>query len=297
LVKAKDYQGEQYSEMKKYRQMTVDFQSKPWSPMKNSHQLRLGAVLLLCSYFPAVAAGDNSSQPKAATAELQPLRFTSLDWAPYTGAALPEGGETTGLLRQVFAEIGYQLQVDFLPWNNAVSQVVSGVNGHLAYYPEYPLQDPKLLLSGAIGYSELGLVESVEKPLLLTNFLALANYRFGVVQDYLNMTELDRLIAANTLRPKINSTDKDNVLQVARGELDAAVIDKRVLLYLLKHDADIKAVAAGKVQFSQSLREHKSLHLVFVANNKNRKLIQQFNQQLQRHKNQFLPSAKPAKSP
>ncbi|RVU41681.1 transporter substrate-binding domain-containing protein [Rheinheimera riviphila] len=258
-------------------------------------------VLLGLSSTMSLAAPDQlskhstSANKGAATGEI--MRLTSLDWAPYTGAGLPEGGETTDLLRQVFAEIGYQLQVDFLPWTNAVNQVVSGVNGHLAYYPEYPLQDPKLLLSGAIGYSELGLVESVEKPLLLTNFLALANYRFGVVQDYLNMTELDRLIAANTLRPKINSTDKDNVLQVARGELDAAVIDKRVLQYLLKYDADVKAAAAGKVQFSQSLREHKSLHLVFLANPKNRKLIQKFNQQLQRHKTQFLPSAKATKSP
>jgi len=266
------------------------------------------ATVLLCSYLPAAVAMESVSQHQATTFSPAPsspapsaiaqqtLRLTSLDWPPYTGAALPEGGETTLLLRQVFAEIGYQLQVDFLPWTNAVNQVISGVNGHLAYFPEYPLQDPKLLMSGAIGYSELGLVESANKPLLLTNFLALANYRFAVVQDYLNMTELDRLIAAKTLRPQINMTDKANVLQVARGDLDAAVIDKRVLQYLLKYDPEVKGAASGKVQFSQSLREHKSLHLVFLANKKNRKLVEQFNQQLQRHKTQFLPTANKIKS-
>lgn len=258
-------------------------------------------ILLGLSSAMSLAAPDQLSKhsttaSKGAATE-QIIRLTSLDWAPYTGAGLPEGGETTNLLRQVFAQMGYQLQVDFLPWNNAVAQVHSGVNGHLAYYPEYPLQDPKLLLSGAIGYSELGLVESTGKPLLLTSFLALANYRFGVVQDYLNMSELDRLIAANTLRPQVNPSDKDNVLQVARGQLDAAVIDKRVLQYLLKYDVEVKAAAAGRVQFSQSLREHKSLHLVFLANKKNRILIQEFNQQLQRHKTQFLPSATDVKTP
>ncbi len=287
--------------MNKYFQVIVYLLLKPSLPLKNSHRWRfwLASALLFCSYMPATAAIESSSQHKASTSARAPqtVRLTSLDWAPYTGAALPEGGETTNLLRQVFAEIGYQLQVDFLPWSNAVNQVISGVNGHLAYYPEYPLQDPKLLLSGAIGYSELGLVESIDKPLLLTNFLALANYRFGVVQDYLNMTELDQLIAAKTLRPQVNSSDKANVLQVARGELDAAVIDKRVLQYLLKYDGEVKAAATGKVQFSQSLREHKSLHLVFLANKKNRKLVQQLNQQLQRRKTQFLPTANTAKSP
>jgi len=223
--------------------------------------------------------------------------ITSLDWAPYTGAALPEGGETTRLLRQVFTAMGYQVQVDFLPWSQSVALVMSGTQGHLAYYPEYPIQDPKLLQSGAIGYSELGLVERVDNPLLLTSFLALGNYRFGVVQDYLNMSELDQLIAAKTLKPTVNRADKDNVLQVARGELDAAVIDNRVLQYLIQHDAEVKAVAKGKVQFSQSLREHKSLHLVLLANPKNRNFVREFNQQLQRHKTQYLPKNTAGPSP
>ncbi|MBU1435834.1 MAG: transporter substrate-binding domain-containing protein [Gammaproteobacteria bacterium] len=269
--------------------------------LKVLRQWRFFFVLLSLSVFEVIAAPnsvpDSSKATVEATAVAPTIRLTSLDWAPYTGANLPEGGEITRLLRQVFTGLGYQLQVDFLPWNQAVSQVNSGVNGHLAYYPEYPLQDPKLMLSGAIGYSELGLVELVNKPLLLTRFSALANYRFGVVQDYLNMSELDRLIAAKTLQPIVNRSDKDNVLQVARGELDAAVIDRRVLQYLLQHDPQVKASAAGRVQFSQSLREHKSLHLVFRANAHNRKLIQKFNQQLQRQKTQFLPTNTPSQTP
>lgn len=263
--------------------------------LKMTRYLHLWMVLLLCLSDISSAAQPETKTTQ--TASVQTIRLTSLDWAPYTGVNLPDGGETTRLLRQVFEEIGYQLQVDFLPWNQAVNQVMSGVNGHLAYYPEYPVKDKKLLLSGAIGYSELGLVESKDRPLLLTSFLALANYRFGVVQDYLNMSELDRFIAAKTLQPKVNLSDKDNVLQVARGELDAAVIDKRVLHYLLKYDPEVIAAAAGRVQFSQSLREHKSLHLVFLANPKNRRLVEKFNQQLQRHKMKFLPSNAPQKKP
>jgi polar amino acid transport system substrate-binding protein len=257
--------------------------------------------VVICLWFVQSPVWATSQDPKQLqplnhSAQLEIIRLTSLDWAPYTGATLPNGGETTELLRQVFLDIGYQLQVDFLPWNNAVNQVLKGEHGYVAYYPEYPVQDPKLLLSGAIGYSELGLVELKEKPLLLTSFLTLANHRFGVVQDYLNMTELDLLIAAKKLRPRVNRSDKDNVLQVATGELDAAVIDKRVLHYLLKNDAEVQAAAAGRVQFSQSLREHKSLHLVFVDTPQNRRLVQKFNQQLQQRKVQFLPKAPAIKS-
>lgn len=252
-------------------------------------------LLLLVTQFggPVVqakpAAATRSAAPSASPPQL--IRLTTLDWAPYTGASLPGGGETTQLLSNVFAELGYQLHVDFLPWATAVAQVKSGVNGHRGYYPEYQLDDPALLLSGAIGYSEIGLVEAIEQPLLLTTFLQLQPYRFGVVQDYLNARELDQLIAAKKLQPVVNLSDRENVLQVARGELDAAVIDSRVLQYLLQHDRELKTAAAGRVQFSQSLREHKSLHLVMPDNPANKALIQQLNQQLQRQKTRFLPTS------
>ncbi len=258
-------------------------------------------LLLFVSGAEVIAAPDHlvkaNQMVNQETVSAPTIRLTSLDWPPYTGSNLPDGGEITRLVRQVLLEMGYQLQVDFLPWTNAVNQVISGVNNHLAFYPEYPVDDPKLLLSGAIGYSELGLVELVNKPLLLTSFRALANYRFGVVQDYLNMSELDQLITAKVLQPTVNRSDKENILQVARGELDAAVIDNRVLQYLLQHDAQVKAAAVGKVQFSQSLSEHKSLHLVFLATVDNQALVQKFNQQLQLQKNQLLPAVHPLEKP
>lgn len=264
--------------------------AKCWLPM----------LLLLVAQFGcgAVLAKTAATTKPAAAGAVTPqqIRLTTLDWAPYTGARLPGGGEVTQLLSTVLAELGYQLHVDFLPWPTAVAQVKSGVNGQRGYYPEYQLNDPTLLISGAIGYSELGLVETIEQPLLLTSFLQLQPYRFGVVQDYLNASDLDQLIAAKKLQPVVNLSDRDNVLQVARGELAAAVIDKRVLQYLLRHDPEVKNVAAGRVQFSQSLREHKSLHLVMPDNPANKRLIQQINQQLQRHKIRFLATAAPARS-
>lgn len=47
-------------------------------------------------------------------------RLASLDWPPYTGAALQQQGETTVLLKQVFAAIGLDVQIEFLPWSRAI---------------------------------------------------------------------------------------------------------------------------------------------------------------------------------
>ena len=98
------------------RQKTVYVLIKPTLPVKYRQRWRywLAFALLCGSYLPAAAMeSPGQYQTKTVATEQQTVRLTSLDWAPYTGAALPEGGETTHLLRQVFAEMGYQLQVDF----------------------------------------------------------------------------------------------------------------------------------------------------------------------------------------
>lgn len=218
------------------------------------------------------------------------IKLTSLDWPPYTGQQLPGQGEVTVLLRQVMADLGYQLQIDFLPWPVAVAKARSGAEGHQGYFPEYTVTDPGYLMSAAIGYSELGLVERRDAPLLLTDFSQLSAVRFGVVQDYLNMTKLDEMIAAGQLKPVITTSDINNVLKVINGQLQAAVIDKRVFNYLLLHEPSIQQ-SAHLVQFSQSLRENRSLHLILKNTAQNAEIIKKFNQKIRQYKTRFIDPA------
>lgn len=217
------------------------------------------------------------------------LKLSTLEWPPYTGSKLPDQGETSQLLTRVFQYLGYQVQIQVMPWAEAMAVVNQSKHGFRGFFPEYPLSDARYLQSTAIGYSEIGLVESVKKPLLLTSMLQLATLKVGVVAGYLNMAELDLLIAQGKVRPVRNQSDQHNILQVATGKLDAAVIDKRVLQYLLKHDAELAPLAA-QVQFSQSLIEHRSLHLVLPANPENQALLLRFNQALGSIKNQYVGS-------
>ncbi len=240
---------------------------------------------LLCAVASQVSATQQADGQKQTTAPL--LKFSTLEWPPYTGATLPGQGETSLLIQRIFQQLGYQVQVDVMPWSDAMALVNQQQQGFRGFFPEYPLTDPRYIQTAAIGYSELGLVEPVQAPLLLTSVQQLTRLKIGVVEGYLNMPELDRSIAAGNIRPVRNLTDRQNILQVAAGQLDAAVIDKRVLNYLLQHDAEVAAVAT-KVQFSQSLTEHRSLHLVLPANPANQALVNAFNQQLVRSKNHYL---------
>jgi polar amino acid transport system substrate-binding protein len=241
--------------------------------------------LLLLFVVLSVAAAQ-AAEPAQQQPAVQ-IKLTSLDWPPYTGEKLTGQGEVTVLLRQVMADLGYQVQVDFLPWPLAVAKVRSGTEGHQGYFPEYPVTDPGYLMSAAIGYSELGLVERRDKPLLLTDFSQLSAIRFGVVQDYLNMAELDEMIAAGQLKPVITTSDINNVQKVISGQLQAAVIDKRVLNYLLLHEPSIQQ-SASLLQFSQSLRENRSLHLILKNTAQNAEIIKKFNQKIRQYKTRFI---------
>lgn len=218
------------------------------------------------------------------TAQL--VQLTTLEWPPYTGATLQGQGESSVLLRRVLQQMGYRLQIQILPWLDAMAAVQEQPSRFLGFFPEYPLQDPRFIQTSAIGYSEVGLVEPIQAPLLLMHMEQLSAYKLGVVTGYLNMSALDQLIEEGRIKPTYQKSDVENILQVATGQLDAAVIDKRVLHYLLEHEPALAGVA-HKVQFSKSLAEHRSLHLVLLNTAANSRFVSHFNQTLAQLRMQY----------
>src|SRR3990167_6079785 len=89
--------------------------------------LRVVAIYLLSSF--------GLVSPTVAAAEI--IRLASLEWPPYTGAQLPDGGESTATLKAAFAAAGYQLEVDFLPWERALALAKAPNSGYAGYFPEY----------------------------------------------------------------------------------------------------------------------------------------------------------------
>jgi polar amino acid transport system substrate-binding protein len=218
----------------------------------------------------------------------EPVRLASLEWPPYTGRQLEQQGETAVLVRQVFAAMQQEVQTEFLPWSRAIraSEKTGGL--YAGYFPEYQTHNPKFILSDSLGVSELGFVEAKAKPLGQLSVAVLAKFQLGVVQDYVNLTVVDQMIDRGQLTPQLAFSDRQNILKVALGRLDLAVIDRRVLVYLLEHDAEVKRLATDKVQFNASLTELKTLHLALRREPVHLLVIEKFNQHLQKVKSEPL---------
>ncbi|KKL01596.1 ABC transporter [Rheinheimera mesophila] len=218
----------------------------------------------------------------------EPVRLASLDWPPYTGHQLEQQGETSVLLRRVFKAMQLEVHTEFLPWSRAIRASESPGAIYAGYFPEYQTAHPGFILSDSLGSSELGFVESTAKPLGSLSAVLLPKFQLGVVQDYVNLTLVDQMIARGQLTPQLALSDRQNILKVALGRLDLAVIDRRVLAYLLEHDAEVKRLATGKVQFNASLTELKSLHLALRREPAHQLLIEKFNEHLQKIKDQSV---------
>lgn len=199
---------------------------------------------------------------QAAEAE-KVVRLSSLMWPPYSGAALKEGGALTLVLREAFRSVGYRLEVSYYPWSRAVA-VAKHDPSFVGYYPEYYAKhiESHFIFSPAIGSGPLGFAERRSQPVSWRKLDDLTPYRIGVVQDYVNTEAFDKLVADRTLRADLATSDVQNLLKLAAGRLDLAVVDRYVMNYWLKHAPEL-APYQGVLQFNGHLLENKQLFVCF----------------------------------
>lgn len=182
--------------------------------------LALAASLALPS---AVAAQDESKQ----TVEL-----ATLNWEPYYGEDLKNGGFITELARESFARVGYEMTVEFIPWSRAMVRGERGlVDGLLgAYYNAE--RDKKFHFSdnlyndnvGLIALDDLG-VESYD------NLRDLEGYTIGTGRDFSVSPAFD---SADFLDKAAARDNEANVHKLFAGRIDMVVDSWIVLSNLVK---------------------------------------------------------------
>ena len=79
------------------------------------------------------------------------LSGASLEWPPFSGSDLKEGGIACDIASQVFARAGHELAIKFLPWDRVLNEtkagninVVVGLWYSEARNQDYVISDPIL---------------------------------------------------------------------------------------------------------------------------------------------------------
>lgn len=225
----------------------------------------LAAALVVASMGPGLA---------------EELKLTTLEWPPYSGSGLPEGGTAVSTASAATAKTGDTLVHEVLPWQRAV-QTGLEQPGYAGYFPEYKSAslEETCAFSDSLGDSPLGLVERKDAPLAWNAVSDLGAYTIGTVKGYVNTAEFDSLAEAGSLKVEPTTDDLTNLRKVAAGRIDAAVIDRNVMDYLLQNESSL-AEAAGALQFNDKLLENKTLHVCFRKDADGMAALERFNEGL-----------------
>ena len=210
------------------------------------------------------------------------VRFASLEWSPYVGEHLPGQGAAAVAARAAFAEMGYQLEIDFFPWARtpALARRPGLYDG---YFPEYHAEEIEeyFIFSRPLGESPLGFVERKDSPVPWMVLEDLQGIVIGTVQGYVNTAEFDQLVKEGYLSVEEAGADIYNVRKVAAGRLPLAVIDRNVFFWLLNTDDSLNN-HRNQLQFNSKLLDKRGLYLCFQKTDEGRFLADVFNEGLGR---------------
>jgi polar amino acid transport system substrate-binding protein len=203
--------------------------------------------------------------PAAAQAG-QTLTLTSLEWPPYTGGSLKNMGASAAVVTEAFKSMGYELKIEFFPWDRAVA-LANSDQRVMGYFPEYysALNSKAFIYSDPIGSGPLGFVERRDAPIKWSTLDDLKGLTIGVVDGYLNTEQFDSMVAAKQLKVDAAQNDATNLVKVANRRFPAAVIDQNVLRYLLNIDKDSQPYSSV-LGFNARPLEVKKLYVCFKAN-------------------------------
>ncbi len=211
------------------------------------------------------------------------VHLTSLDWPPYSGKALTEQGASVAVAKAAFKAMGYELKVSFFPWSRAVALAKDGKSKYSGYFPEYYSEDTAkdYIYSDAMGSGPLGFAERKDNTIGWSVLEDLKAHKIGIVQDYINTTEFDAMVASKSLKTSTTTSDTKNLLKLVNGRIDLAVVDKNVMNYLFKTDKNL-AKKSASAQFNSTLLEDKKLFICFKKNAEGQELAKIYNEGLKK---------------
>jgi polar amino acid transport system substrate-binding protein len=228
----------------------------------------IGALMLVC--------GALVGPPQSARAEAPPLHLASLEWLPYVGRSLPDGGLSGAVAKAVAARFGHAIKIDYFPWKRAM-QAGGSDPDFVGYFPAYhtPERARQCHFSAAMGNSTVGLAMLAEAPLRWRALDDLAGSKLGVVLGYSNGELFDQMVKNGKLLVDASESDTINLRKLLAGRVRAVVIDKAVLRYLLASEPTLRKERA-KLLFDEHPLAELTLHICFQRTPRGLKLKQSY---------------------
>ena len=222
--------------------------------------LRLSAATTITAALALMLTGAAPARGADMTLGIAP-------WPPYVGPDLPEHGAAGAVVVAALRAAGHSLRPVYhspMPVEDGVTN--PDVDGLFPVYARR-VRERACLMSSQIGSSPLGLAERLDAPLTWSRLEDLGAYTIGVVRHYANAEPFDRLVGRGIIRVVRAETDSDNLRGLIAGTVDAAIIDRNTMAWLLARDP---ALAAGGLRFHPRPVAERPLYVCFRTDERGR---------------------------
>lgn len=237
----------------------------------NNKEMTMMRGLIMALAFAAAPAAAEA--PKV-------MRLASLEWLPYVGAMLDREGWSGHVASMAAKPGGYQVRINYFPWTRAVQLGMRDAQ-YAGYFPAYYTEERarQCHFSVPIGSSNVGLAYLKGTPLAWNTLQDLAPLKIAVVAGFSNGPAFDTLVREGKLNIDSSPNDMLNLRKLLANRVDAVVIDKLVMRYLLLSEPGL-ARERDRIAFHDKPLAELPLHVCFQRTPQGREMQQAFNRTL-----------------
>lgn len=160
------------------------------------------------------------------------------DWPPFFVENEPGQGTVARLVRDIFAEQGYEVTFHFLPWKRAYREAASGRHDATAIWMHAEEREADFIYSNAVMQERFVLFYRKDDPIQWDTLPDLAGLTIGGSIGYSYGPEFDQAVEHNTLSIEWAASTDLNFRKLLYGRIDAFPEEINVGYHILRRETD-----------------------------------------------------------
>ena len=234
------------------------------------------AVLL--QHYACLAATTQTAQ----RASLTELQISAGEWPPFLSEAVPQQGVVAHLIRDIFAEAGYEVTFNFLPWARAYHDTANGKYAATAVWMLAEERTKDFLYSEPVLSEQFVFFYLKQRRFDWQQLTDLRGLLLGGGLGYSYGPAFDQALENRVFKMSRVGSTEQNFRRLAAGRIDAFAEEISVGYYTLNHLAP--ELVAEISHHPRPLLVNQSFLLFPQSAAGSAQLLQLFNQHLQQFK-------------
>lgn len=201
------------------------------------------------------------------------------DWPPFFVENEPGQGNVARLVRDIFAEEGYEVEFHFLPWKRAYREAANGRHDATAIWMYAASRQEDFVYSEPVMRERFVLFHRKDSPIDWNQISDLSGLQLGGSNGYSYGPRFDKAVKNKILDVEWVASTELNFRRLLFGRIDAFPEEIHVGYYILRREMD-PSEARKITHHPQPISENESFLLFPAGEPKTARLLKIFNRGL-----------------